>query len=230
MAGPAAIGLTMGLGGCAMDTEPTPDVSKADAEEGKADGFTDLLCYLIGADVPCDLCEELDWYGDGECDEFCDSLDPDCMMTPLYGVPFGESECHDGVDDDGDGAIDCCDDDCVDAGECVVAVPRYMAPIPPEADCGDCLDNDGDGLVDMDDPDCTFAPEYAAPFEDCSNGIDDDGDGATDCCDEQCEDATECIPVCPRYMAPLPPEGNCGDCIDNDCDGDTDEDDEDCEE
>ena len=47
MAGPAAIGLTVGLGGCAMDPEPTEGVSKMEAEQGKADGFTEDQQFFI---------------------------------------------------------------------------------------------------------------------------------------------------------------------------------------
>src|SRR5262249_27564930 len=64
-----------------------------------------------------------------------------CVMTP-------PEDCHNGIDDDGDGLIDCHDPDCASAPGCEgIEV------------CGDCIDNDGDGLVDYDDPDCCSSPE-----------------------------------------------------------------------
>ena len=51
-----------------------------------------------------------------------------------------ETDCADGIDNDGDSLVDCEDGDC--AAACV------------EADCGDELDNDGDGLIDCEDEDC----------------------------------------------------------------------------
>jgi choice-of-anchor B domain-containing protein len=62
------------------------------------------------------------------------------------GVP----ECSDGIDNDGDGAVDAG----ADPG-CLVA----EAPVEDPA-CDDGVDNDGDGHVDADDPECT--PEW--PF------------------------------------------------------------------
>ena len=51
---------------CTADTGgPPAEGSKAQARmEGKADGW--------------DWCEVFDWYGDGECDDFCENPDPDC--------------------------------------------------------------------------------------------------------------------------------------------------------
>jgi len=60
-----------------------------------------------------------------------------------------EANCRDGVDNDGDGLIDCDDEDCVTTSVC------------PEVDCEDGVDNDGDGLIDCDDEDC----ERATPCE-----------------------------------------------------------------
>ena len=62
---------------CAAEA-PSHDISKSDIALGKADGITDRFCNEIGAGPGCDLCEELDFYGDGECDGFCNSPDPDC--------------------------------------------------------------------------------------------------------------------------------------------------------
>ena len=86
-------------------------------------------------------------------------------------VPVPE-DCANGIDDDGDGLIDCDDPDCgIDndgdghfappcGNDCNDANPN-INPGKPEV-CGDGLDNDCDGLIDCADPDC---------------GIDNDGDG-----------------------------------------------------
>ena len=129
-------------------------------------------------------------------------------------------DCTDGADNDGDGAIDCADSDC--DGEC------------PE-NCTDERDNDGDGLIDCEDTDC----DGECP-ETCADGRDNDGDGLIDCedvdcepeCDEDCEDEVdndgdglvdceddECDGDCPEV---------CDDGRDNDGDGLTDCEDGDC--
>jgi hypothetical protein len=50
--------------------------------------------------------------------------------------------CDDGIDNDGDGQVDCADSDCANNPVCKVEI------------CGNCIDDDGDGLVDFEDPDC----------------------------------------------------------------------------
>jgi hypothetical protein len=67
-----------------------------------------------------------------------------CQARPIAGC--GVEVCNDGIDNDGDGKIDCQDEDCAKDPAC--------APAAPVEICGDCIDNDGDGLVDYEDPDC----------------------------------------------------------------------------
>lgn len=55
--------------------------------------------------------------------------------------PSEEEDCTDGVDEDGDGLVDCEDADCFDTPACTEA-------------CTDEVDNDLDGLVDCEDDDC----------------------------------------------------------------------------
>ena len=50
--------------------------------------------------------------------------------------------CSDGIDNDGDGFIDCDDTDCDSDSKCSVEI------------CNDGIDNDGDGFTDCDDTDC----------------------------------------------------------------------------
>jgi len=89
----------------------------------------------------------------------------------------GVEQCDNGNDDDGDGFVDCEDQDCW--GACA------------ESDCGDGFDDDGDGRIDCDDPDCvdacTFTCEDGDCAEICDNGIDDDMDFLTDCGDSDCD-------------------------------------------
>lgn len=62
--------------------------------------------------------------------------------------PGGETECADGLDDDGDGLVDCADPDCD-------AAPVCQGPVEI---CTNGLDDDGDGLADCADPDCASEP------------------------------------------------------------------------
>lgn len=83
--------------------------------------------------------------------------------------------CNNGIDDDGDGKIDCFDSNCNSSPFCQSF----------ETNCTDGVDNDGDGLPDCLDSDCLYSG--ACPVEtDCTNGIDDDGDGFFDYYDGDC--------------------------------------------
>lgn len=83
-----------------------------------------------------------------------------------------ETECTNGVDDDSDGRLDGCDDDCAYLGLC------------REGDCADGVDGEHDGLVDCEDGDC--ATDAACYEVDCYDGADGDHDGVADCDDEDC--------------------------------------------
>ncbi|MGK7392346.1 MAG: gliding motility-associated C-terminal domain-containing protein [Candidatus Cyclobacteriaceae bacterium M2_1C_046] len=61
--------------------------------------------------------------------------------------------CNDGVDNDGDGLIDCADDDCQPA-----------ANLELDCNCEDGIDNDGDGQIDIEDGNC--ASYYGLSFMD----------------------------------------------------------------
>jgi len=71
--------------------------------------------------------------GDADTDS---DTDPDTVVTP-------SEICDDGIDNDGDGLLDCEDGDCVYNGACV-----------GETACDDGLDNDADGRTDCMDDDC----------------------------------------------------------------------------
>lgn len=134
----------------------------------------------------------------------------------LYEYPeevqyISECDCTDGLDDDGDGDIDCADSDCVQNGCCNV-----------ECDCTNGIDDDGDGDTDCVDSDCASNFCCDGYFEcNCNDGIDNDGNGLTDCADlNSCANN----PCCNTSIS----ECDCTDGIDNDDDGNTDCDDLDC--
>jgi hypothetical protein len=124
-----------------------------------------------------------------------------------------ESNCGDGVDNDGDGDTDCDDSDCLGTVEC---------PAPTEnndADCDDGIDNDGDNLVDCEDPSCHGHPDVTVCTEtNCSDGVDNDLDGHTDCDDFDCLEAGACDSN-PSVEAGV---AACSDGVDNDGNGFTD--------
>ena len=97
-------------------------------------------------------------------------------------------DCSSSLDEDGDGAIDCADSDCV--GE---LGPSGELCEDPESTCDDGYDNDGDGYVDCLDESCDGIDncEYGTEVS-CTDGIDNDSDGATDCDDSDCADASGC--------------------------------------
>ena len=57
----------------------------------------------------------------------------------------GPEICDNGIDDDGDGLVDCADPDCCGTEDCGICL---------EVNCDNGIDDDGDGLIDEDDPDC----------------------------------------------------------------------------
>ncbi|MGB3586525.1 MAG: VCBS repeat-containing protein, partial [Tunicatimonas sp.] len=87
-----------------------------------------------------------------------------------------EVNCANGIDDDGDGQIDCFDSDCATSSLCQNR----------ESNCTDGLDNDGDGLPDCLDDDCRGVSPDCPVETNCNNGIDDDGDGFFDYYDGDC--------------------------------------------
>ena len=56
---------------------------------------------------------------------------------------YTQENCNNGIDDDGDGLVDCNDDDC-----------QYPSNIERGCNCNDGSDNDGDGKTDIADADC----------------------------------------------------------------------------
>ncbi len=86
----------------------------------------------------------------------------------VLGVPACESHCSDGVDNDGDLAVDLADAGCEGADD-----------FSEEPACNDGVDNDGDGLVDLADLGCAQASSSREDPQ-CDDGLDNDGDGLAD--------------------------------------------------
>jgi len=107
---------------------------------------------------------------------------------------YGPEICDDAIDNDGDGALDCDDRDCV--AECSEV-------------CDNGVDDDDDGLADCADEDC-FGP---ACTEVCGDGFDNDEDGLLDCLD------IDCIGSCPEICDDAIDNDGDGsaDCVDSDC-------------
>ena len=127
----------------------------------------------------------------------------DCEDTAdCGGFWCPETACNDLVDNDGDGYVDCRDPDCLSDPWCY---------IPDDGEiCNDGLDNDLDGLVDCDDPGCADHPA-CTHVEICNDGLDNDGNGLIDCLDPKCDGTIYCTV-----------EEICNDHIDNNDDGLTD--------
>ena len=70
-----------------------------------------------------------------------------CLSAPALAQ---ETNCTDGVDNDGDGLQDCGDADCLSTDAC----KTDGEPENTDARCSDWLDNDEDGYIDCSDSDC----------------------------------------------------------------------------
>ena len=106
--------------------------------------------------------------------------------------------CKNGIDDDGDGLIDCADVfQCAGETDCGFEDRNF--------NCADGIDNDKDGDIDCSDSECD-----CTGVEICNNRLDDDGDGLVDCADtvgvSNCKDFVGC-------------ERECNNGIDDDGDG-----------
>ena len=96
----------------------------------------------------------------------------DGFAVKIGGMPA----CANGIDDDGDTAVDFPDDPGCESAASLVENPP----------CNDGVDNDGDGHIDhLDDPDCHAAWDVSE-LADCSDGIDNDGDALVDAADPAC--------------------------------------------
>ncbi len=162
-----------------------------------------------------------------ECDDG-NLIDGDgCSSACKIELAGTETNCTNGLDDDGDTLVDCLDPDCFADPACLY--------VGGETICDDGIDNDRDGHTDCEDADCegrACGPNgescqggiclcwtgYTAEV-DCTNGLDDDCDGLTDCFDPDCFGNPACAGT----------ETICDDGLDNDNDTLTDCADPDCD-
>ncbi len=181
--------LSAGCGGkreCTNCTTPSSDTDTDTDTDSDTDTDTDSDTDAdTDSDTDADTDTDTDTDSDTDADTDTDTdTDPHTAVpdpTGHTGAPPVEA-CTNGLDDDGDGDVDCADADCAADLACAVEV------------CDDTTDNDGDGAADCADPDC--ATFLACIPEDCLNGVDDDGDGAADCADAvACALEPTCAPV-----------------------------------
>lgn len=175
----------------------TTIVAVAEPAEGSTfDGWGDACdgagrcSFVIDEDRSLSLTFETD---DRRTAAPCDrERDAECAERPA-DRPVTRSDCHDGLDNDGDGLTDAqqdpgCDDDNTEADGPAPAAPASTT-VP--GDCADGRDNDGDGLTDTEqDPDClegdtesgraTSTAREPRARQDCNDGRDNDGDGLID--------------------------------------------------
>jgi len=144
--------------------------------KGKCDG----KCNPNKEGPDCTDCAPSYCCGDGVCNGEEDSYN--CAID--CGAPPESEICYDGVDNDGDGKIDCDDSDCFGDPACPVAAEI----------CDDGIDNDGDGDIDCYDSDCSGDSACPVADEICDDGIDNDWDYDIDCDDSDCtgDPACEC--------------------------------------
>lgn len=123
-----------------------------------------------------------------------------------------EGLCFDGLDDDGDGLVDCADPDCAvrcdesqncadgidnDGNgdiDCLDTACATSAACDESQNCGDGIDNDLDTLTDCDDPDCLNIG-FCNEALNCADGIDNDGNGDIDCLDAACALDIACVAI-----------------------------------
>ena len=166
-----------------------------------------------------ELFEDPEWVppftADAECATLCATVEG---VNPLT--------CRNGIDDDGDGLVDCEERECREHRHVRVFNGEYYSCTEPEDTpqaCVDSWDNDGDGLINCQDPDCGGCGDEGEGIETCMDGRDNDGDGLVDCEEPQCLQSANVL-NCAR-----PERGAaCGDGYDNDRDGMRDDFDDDC--
>jgi hypothetical protein len=157
----------------------------------------------------------------------------DDATTP--GGPLrAETICDDGIDNDGNGLVDCADPVCF-------TEPVCEGLAPSEINCVDGIDNDSNGLIDCDDPGCERTPvcgPVTGPPDLDAGGGGDDPDAASPPVPPEGDAGSppDTAPPEADGGAPPPSEGvlipfefQCDDGLDNDRDGLTDCADPDCD-
>ncbi len=207
---------------CESPNDPEERSTCADGVDNDVDGWTDM------DDSGCT--DSADHYEYDETNPATPPLvynpaNPAGLIPPdVYRYSY-QTECNDGIDDDGDGAVDSQDPGCEDGAD----------DSEGGDNCDDGVDNNGDGWVDFEDitcrpgsglePEGDYTPANAALFA-CSNKdrilqpdgtflelpIDDDNDGLPNSLDPECGYGWD---TTGEALAP----NACSDLIDNDGDG-----------
>ncbi len=153
---------------CCVCHDTTPDICETSIYKNK---HCDPGCAVPGDGAPrgegwgsCVACE--DYPCPSGSDEDCPY---NCVCVNFQCTGAGEI-CSDGIDNDGDGLIDCLDPDCCSDPAC----PAYASNEGANGGvcCANSLDDDGDGLIDGEDPDCGGpppGPDGECHFEFCES-------------------------------------------------------------
>ncbi len=96
-------------------------------------------------------------------------IEPEVGRT--VGRPSTETNCYDGVDDDGDGKADCLDHPDCDGKEWCQGLEHEFPTDRTRNVCSDRVDNDGDGEKDCKDVDCCVADETCRQTNDCKRKL-----------------------------------------------------------
>lgn len=110
---------------------------------------------------------------------------PEVVASATWVGAATPVDCNDGLDNDGDGAVDADDPGCSSTDD-----PTEKNPAEP---CDDGIDNDGDGRIDFDvityndpafqagfgDPGCG-SPNWGTESPQCQDGLDNDSDSSID--------------------------------------------------
>jgi len=156
-----------------------------DGSTGMCTKANDGCCYCRGKElVACESSETPTCGGYCTTDHHCDYIS---ILQRCACVPDNEDDCDDQVDNDGDGYIDCDDQDC--AGDPACATPCGQIDDPKYCDVGYC-END-----EICVPGATYCMCVPETEDDCTDQIDNDADGYTDCEDRDCTEDPACGPV-----------------------------------
>jgi len=102
------------------------------------------------------------------------------LPSPIPG-PF--EICDNGLDDNGNGSVDCADIACVSFPACIIVPPPTSTPPAPVPEiCNNGNDDDLNGQIDCADSACSgyVGCLSLSTVAVCNNGLDDDGDGIID--------------------------------------------------